>query len=142
MLIRKTQQPSKFPSNSIHDTYTESTSGTYNCDYINELTNYVLEEQVVGKWIDGKPIYRKVYTGDLGTSGITSLDSREIFDKIINKGGWVSQDANNKMDVGGYLNSNWYNGLNIDVSKNLILFHATNLKYKYEVWVEYTKTTD
>lgn len=39
MLIRKTQQPSDFPENSIHDTYNESTSDTYSCNYVNSLLN-------------------------------------------------------------------------------------------------------
>lgn len=35
MLIRKTQQPAEYPENAIHDAYTESTSDTYCCNYIN-----------------------------------------------------------------------------------------------------------
>nr|DAK84731.1 MAG TPA: receptor binding protein [Caudoviricetes sp.] len=35
MLIRKTQQPSDYPENQIHDTYSTSTTDTYNCNYIN-----------------------------------------------------------------------------------------------------------
>ena len=76
-LIRKTQQPSDYPSNQIHDAYSTSTTDTYNCNYINgidenvgDLTqlnttnkssmvnsinevnnkfNYSTEEQVIGK---------------------------------------------------------------------------------------------
>lgn len=35
MLIRKTQQPSTYPENQIHDAYSTSTTDTYSCDYIN-----------------------------------------------------------------------------------------------------------
>lgn len=35
-LIRKTQQPSDYPSNQIHDTYSTSTTDTYSCNYINK----------------------------------------------------------------------------------------------------------
>lgn len=35
MLIRKTQQPSAYPENQIHDAYSTSTTDTYSCNYIN-----------------------------------------------------------------------------------------------------------
>ena len=35
-LIRKTQQPSDYPSNQIHDAYNTSTTDTYSCNYINK----------------------------------------------------------------------------------------------------------
>lgn len=36
-LIRKTQQPSDYPSNQIHDAYSTSTTDTYSCNYINGI---------------------------------------------------------------------------------------------------------
>ena len=36
-LIRKTQQPSDYPSNQIHDAYSTSTTDTYSCNYINSI---------------------------------------------------------------------------------------------------------
>lgn len=49
---------------------------------VNNKFNYSTEEQVIGKWIDGKPVYRKVVTGTVPKSdyyptvatGITNLD--------------------------------------------------------------------
>ena len=35
MLIRKTQQPSDYPENQIHDAYSTSVTDTYSCNYIN-----------------------------------------------------------------------------------------------------------
>ena len=35
MIIRKTQQPSDYPSNSISNSKTTGTTNTYSCDYIN-----------------------------------------------------------------------------------------------------------
>lgn len=37
MLIRKTQQPSNYPENQIHDAYSTSTTDTYNCDFLNKF---------------------------------------------------------------------------------------------------------
>lgn len=42
-----------------------STTDVYSCDYINNKLSYSTTEKVVGEWIDGKPLYRKVV--DLGT---------------------------------------------------------------------------
>ena len=39
MLIRKTQQPSTYPENQIHDVYSTSTTDTYSCNYINNLAS-------------------------------------------------------------------------------------------------------
>ena len=63
-LIRKTQQPSDYPSNQIHDAYNTSTTDTYSCNYINKarLEEYSTTEKIIGKWIDGKPLYRKTIT--------------------------------------------------------------------------------
>lgn len=48
---------------------------------VNNKFNYSTEEQVVGKWTNGKPIYRKVVTGTVPkggyptvATGITNLD--------------------------------------------------------------------
>lgn len=45
----------------------ETTSGTdvYSCNYVNNIDNkfnYSNNEQIVGKWINGKTLYRKVIT--------------------------------------------------------------------------------
>ena len=37
MLIRKTQQPSDYPENQIHDAYSTSTTDTYSCNYLNAM---------------------------------------------------------------------------------------------------------
>ena len=50
MIIRKTQQPSDFPTNSISNAKTTGTTNTYSCDYINDtidnskLKQYLLPE--------------------------------------------------------------------------------------------------
>lgn len=36
-LLRKTQQPSEFADNQIHDSYSTSTTDTYSCNYINNI---------------------------------------------------------------------------------------------------------
>lgn len=59
-LIRKTQQPSDYPSNQIHDAYSTSTTDTYSCNYINGIIESGSNEN--GNWIkyaDGTMICTK-----------------------------------------------------------------------------------
>ena len=56
----------------VSNTKSDSTTDTYSCDYINEKYSYSTEEKVVGEWIGGKPIYRKVLSlGALGDTETT-----------------------------------------------------------------------
>ena len=147
-LIRKTQQPSDYPSNQIHDAYSTSTTDTYNCNYINgidenvgdltqlnttnkssmvnsinEVNNkfdYSTEEQVIGKWIDGKPLYRKIVSGAVPKSdyyptvatGITNLDkvvsislclaygdNRQYFSSVKYNNYYLSKENNNEITI-------------------------------------------
>ena len=60
MLIRKTQQPSDYPSNQIHDAYNTSTTGTYSCNYINSIVESGSNENGSWiKWADGTMICHK-----------------------------------------------------------------------------------
>lgn len=45
MLIRKTQQPADYPSNSISNAKTTGTTNTYSCDYLNDTIDN-LEEKI------------------------------------------------------------------------------------------------
>lgn len=53
---------------SVVNTQKESDTDVYSCNYVNELVTYSTEEQSVGKWINNKPIYRKIIT----TNGLSS----------------------------------------------------------------------
>ena len=49
MIIRKTQQPSDYPSNSISNAKTTGTTNTYSCNYINGIVESGSNEN--GNWI-------------------------------------------------------------------------------------------
>lgn len=68
----------------VHDAYSTSTTDTYSCNYLNNLNNYSTDEIKIGRWYDGKILYRKVlnignYTWDTGRHefihGIDNLDT-------------------------------------------------------------------
>lgn len=49
MIIRKTQQPSDYPSNNISNARTTGTTNTYSCDYINGIVESGSNDK--GNWI-------------------------------------------------------------------------------------------
>ena len=73
MIIRKTQQPSDYPSNSISNAKTTGTTNTYSCDYINNtidnsklksailvILNEPTEVTLTGGWVQSKIPFNKV----------------------------------------------------------------------------------
>jgi hypothetical protein len=105
--------------------------------------NYSTEKQVIGTWIDGKPIYRKVYQFK-----ITSLPHRiniENVDTPIKMYGVISYNVG-WHNIGGNTDSNYYSLLQYDVQdKRLSLFGSDSyIGSNYDTYVvfEYTKTTD
>ena len=167
-LIRKTQQPSDYPSNQIHDAHSTSTTDTYTCNYINgidenvgDLTqlnttnkssmvnsinevnnkfNYSTEEQVIGKWIDGKPLYRKIVSGNVPQSdqyptvatGITNLDKVVSISVVLAYG-----------DNRQYFSSERYNNYYLSKENdNKITIVAPDVEGDATFTIYYTKTTD
>lgn len=69
MKIKKMYQGT-VPENKILNTYSDSQTDVYSCDYTNKLSNYSTEEQQIGTWINNKPLYRKVLiTGAVPNTG-------------------------------------------------------------------------
>ena len=100
--------------------------------------NYSIEEQVIGKWINNKDIYRKVI--DFSVSGNSSynatkkiLENTDI-DEIINKGGWVKNSGNYYYSIGKYIQ------IYIDPSNNLFLMNDLSSEtITGRLIIEYTK---
>lgn len=107
---------------------------------------YSTSEQIIGNWVDGRPIYRRVFKGktnDYGPSKVTSdISTNNI--ELINYSGYMTQKngPNYKMGIGGYINENWYSAIYLE-SNGIYLYHPANLgSAEYMLWVEYIKTTD
>lgn len=106
--------------------------------------NYSTTEQVIGTWIDGKPIYRKVITGNAPSTDWTDfaqLSSLNI-DTCINIKGNLYQDNNWNIPINTYESNDYY---------ILVSWNRTYISYKKNGWtsnptliliIEYTKTTD
>lgn len=140
-LLRKTQQPSEFADNQIHDAYSTSTTDTYSCNYINNKFTYSLEEQVIGTWL-GKPLYRKVieYTFlEANTpNAVTTIPNLEYFTKIE---GFFVEGINRFLVPYSYNNE----AINCYTSNNT-LYEVHNYSFPNNktafITIEYTKTTD
>ena len=117
-----------------------STSGETNTN------NYSTEEQVVGTWEDGKPIYRKAVIGT------TSFDSNPVSliynaNKIINYSVCVGRNGVDQCHPlsGVMADANHANPLFLDTYWNEIRLYIAHREYQsqnFYGWIEYTKITD
>lgn len=107
--------------------------------------NYTLIEQKIGKWVDGKPLYRKVINfGSLpnATTKIVSTTLENV--NYINMYGM----ANNKTDYFPLNMSRPVSGSDLDlgcrINNNNIVIESKTDKSSFNAYVilEYTKTTD
>ena len=130
----------------IINEYSTSTTDGYSANYVNGLNTYSTTETVVGRWIDDKPIYRKV---------ISFTTPSEDVDYIINTG--ASIDTTIKL-YGGIKESSGgitpiptaidFSGTIYTTSfrvANSSIYYRGNSVYgskpAYAI-IEYTKTTD
>lgn len=56
----------------------------------NYVEKYSTTETKIGTWIDGKPIYRKVLSGTIGSSGYTSVTHNLSIESVINIKGFCA----------------------------------------------------
>ena len=110
-------------------------------------TNFSTDEQVVGRWIDGKKIYQKTITGSGSTTNSSVYyvgKTSEIFPNIET----VVNSSITGTDVHGYgyqSNQYYFVGIGTGSSDELVVaqrFGSASHSFNYRVTVQYTKTTD
>lgn len=113
--------------------------------------HYSESEQVVGTWIDGKPLYEKTVSGTSITRGttynvahsisnISEIVNSDVNCHFSNNGAWrkLNFAYNN-----GSTDANWYAGYTVDNTN--ISFQVGNSFQPVDKWhatIRYTKTTD
>jgi hypothetical protein len=115
--------------------------------------NYSTSEVVVGKWINGKPIYKRTYTHKVNALGIaqTVIDDAGVFDEIIKSevmyksvSTWIVNGplyyASAVLENIGYIMQPYIANNNLIAFSN-ILIEAYYLGQFYLTYY-YTKTTD
>lgn len=135
----------------ITNEYSESVGLGYSANYINNLHTYSTEETRCGTYM-GKPLYRKIFTGSLGTGGRdvvnTDLSNNYIITKI--EGGFYFENQKDQFRPVNlfyiYQNVNYYlsvftlgNYLG-SVNHTLQFWYNTAFAgYPYEICLYYTK---
>lgn len=120
-----------------------------------KITSYTTEEQVVGKWINGKTIYRKCYTGTITITANTrvnvDLEANSPVEDIISVGGYMGYSSGTPKgrnsipsaegNTQGVMTN--YSMVYLVAESNtlrLTRFSSTDRGAQpYAVWVEYTK---
>ena len=104
--------------------------------------NYSTSEQVVGRWIDGKPIYQKTLTGTTATSGDEAIAHNIAnVDICVGIEGYCIQQGY-AVPIGFYNGSAFFSAFMKSTTLDL-RYYATGYKNcPYRITVRYTKTTD
>lgn len=108
------------------------------------LPSYFTDEIDTGmKWIDGKPIYRKVIIENYTTTGEKQISISDLNYDFIMLKNWNVVAGDNQNYVLDTFNGNQVNSWIDNVAKKLILANSSSwAKIKYTAILEYTKTTD
>lgn len=110
------------------------------------LSGYSTTERTIGYWIDGKPLYRSVFTGTKvsGTNleistGLTTVD------KLVKLEGTIDTLSGYVDPINQYTSSSIYNVCNFNKSNGKIGVVSSTGNYSNGdviIIMEYTKTTD
>lgn len=133
----------------IMNTRNTSTTNAYSCDYINSQSTYSATETRIGTWIDGKPLYRRVFT-KATTDTTTTIDLSGLsYENIFIEKAWFVLNASssstsiNKYVVDPYYASSSDKARALILSNSKIQLESTETASKlWYVIVKYTKTTD
>ena len=112
---------------------------------IDVLDEYSTEEKVVGKWIDNKPLYRKVISiGTVSTTEVAISTGIENVKEVIDLKGGGTMNAGQFLKW-GFENSGGFCSCYYELSSNkvkaIVSTTSYNLKQAYAI-LEYTKSTD
>ena len=134
----------------VKNEYSTSNTETYSCNQINKMNSYSTTEQVIGTWIDGKPLYRKVIQY-MGIAANTPVSIGSVANPKILRIKEAYLDTTNDAGLSYPLNMVGYAGNLTDkvyvyAEKGTIKVFANggwgSNAWRVNVIVEYTKTTD
>lgn len=110
---------------------------------ITEKTTFSTDEQKIGTWIDGKPIYRRVIkttTGDVaGEWQVITSDTH--VNKLVNISGFMLGDTIRALPFSSPYQAIWFD-VNVDGNIRVAVQGNSFLNAQIEACFEYTKTTD
>lgn len=110
---------------------------------VNNKFNYSTEEQVIGTDENGKPIYKRSFSGITRDYAFTTFTSDYSTNSITVRKAYGSiQATNGGVAIGGYVNSNYFAGLFIHAEELQIYYGASLKNANYNITIEFTKKTD
>ena len=109
---------------------------------VEDENEYSLEEQIIGKWIDGKILYRKCFSKTNVSTGSTNVGNISNLENVITiRGAGLTANVDVWMPVSNETASNDY--LFVEIRDNNINVRSEVANWrKVFVIVEYTKTID
>ena len=114
---------------------------------LSQKLNYYIEEVEVGKWINGKPVYRVViYYENISTSGVHKIpDYVKNIDEITKFESLFYQSTNKQYEGPYYTGSTDFFRCVLRLQSNDFVIQrgsSTSATNKVKIILEYTKTTD
>ena len=106
---------------------------------------YSTTEKRIGKWVDGKPIYRKSFSGTTVNNSNVVLGYISDIDNVINAYGWATSNYSNTWGIPSGRTDNYNNNWRLSTNNNQLAlvfgsYYTNNGKFTFTI--EYTKTTD
>jgi hypothetical protein len=109
------------------------------------LMSYSTTEQVIGTWTDGKPLYRRTFSGTggstmpLSVANIPNITVRTAYGRLT----YNSPTSGNYHQIGAYANANFYSLAQHNSSTGELSIWGKGYDgQRYELTIEYTKNTD
>ena len=110
-------------------------------EVVQKLTIYSTEEKVIGVWVGGKPLYRKVFN-NISVAGNNSSSTPHGIKNLGEVARYTAHSFYNGVYRGiTYSTGSIYTLCEID-STNINIYNTTSNPYTITVIIEYTKTTD
>ena len=109
---------------------------------------YSTDEQIVGTWINGKPIYRKTFTDIIGPSVLNvwqdAVDVSNLNIELALKfyGTSIIEDYHLPINSSGSNGKSFTQAIYRISSKTIQIINAANTNCTNHITIEYTKTTD
>lgn len=105
-----------------------------------QIENYSTEEQIIGTWVNGKPIYRQIIPVTTSATNIQIATIKNM-DDLVNLGGAFRNGNDNQLPINYYYTTGIY--LRTWIYNSTLYNQAGDyVGYTGYVIVEYTKTTD
>ena len=131
-----------YPNTYVTLQYTKTTDAANSFNYADE-NDYSTTEHVVGKWIDGSPIYQRTFTGTVpsGTDRFTVHTFDTAIKGVVKVWGWTYKDDRSAGSGLFYLSTADYDNC-CDVSGNRLMVRAKatgSVGCNYAVTLQYLK---